>query len=91
MAQAFKPDFERFGVTISVINPGFVKTPATDKNRFPMPFLMGTGEAVDRILDGITANRFEISFPWQMSLLVRLLASLPNRLKFAVTRRTLSR
>src|SRR4051812_7695217 len=32
MAQAFKPDFDRFGVTISVINPGFVKTPATDRN-----------------------------------------------------------
>ena len=91
MAQAFKPDFERFGVTISVINPGFVKTPATDKNSFPMPFLIGTDKAADHILDGIAANRFEISFPWQMSLLIRLLASLPNSLKFAIARRMLPR
>ena len=63
MAQAFKPDFERFGVTISVITPGFVKTPATDKNDFPMPFLISADAAVDHILKGIAANKFEISFP----------------------------
>lgn len=91
MAQAFKPDFDRFGVTISVINPGFVKTPATDKNTFEMPFLIGVDEAVDHITRGIAAKRFEISFPWQMSFLTHLLASLPNRLKFAVTRRMLPR
>jgi len=89
MAQAFKPDFERFGVTISVINPGFVKTPATDKNRFPMPFLIGVDEAADHIMRGIAARKFEISFPWQMSLAIRLLAALPNRAKFAITRRML--
>jgi NAD(P)-dependent dehydrogenase (short-subunit alcohol dehydrogenase family) len=91
IAQAFKPDFERFGVTISVITPGFVKTPATDKNDFPMPFLIGADEAVDHILKGIAANKFEISFPWQMSLLIRLLASLPNWAKFGITRRMLPR
>ncbi|MEO8756270.1 MAG: SDR family NAD(P)-dependent oxidoreductase [Devosia sp.] len=91
MAQAFKPDFERFGVTISVINPGFVKTPATDKNEFPMPFLIGADEAVDHIMRGIASNKFEISFPWQMSVLIHLLASLPNWLKFAITRRMLPR
>lgn len=91
MAQAFKPDFDRFGVTITVINPGFVKTPATDRNTFEMPFLIGTDEAVDHIMRGIAARKFEISFPWQMSFLIHLLASLPNRLKFAITRRMLPR
>jgi NAD(P)-dependent dehydrogenase (short-subunit alcohol dehydrogenase family) len=91
MAQAFKPDFERFGVTISVITPGFVKTPATDKNDFPMPFLISADAAVDHILKGIAANKFEISFPWQMSLLIRFLASLPNWAKFTITRRMLPR
>ena len=91
VAQAFKPDFERFGVTISVINPGFVKTPLTDKNRFPMPFLISVDAAVDHILRGIARQRFDISFPWQMSFLVRLLAALPDRAKFAITRRMLPR
>ena len=91
MAQAFKPDFDRFGVSISVINPGFVKTPATDKNSFEMPFLIGVDEAVDHIVRGIAAGKFEISFPWQMSFLIHLLALLPNRLKFAITRGMLPR
>ena len=91
IAQAFKPDFERFGITISVINPGFVKTPLTDKNRFPMPFLISVDAAVDHILRGIARRRFDISFPWQMSFLVRLLAALPDRAKFAITRRMLPR
>lgn len=89
MAQAFRPDFEQFGVTISVINPGFVKTPATDKNKFPMPFLIDTDEAVDHILRGLAQKRFEISFPWQMSFAMRTLAALPDALKFAITRRML--
>ena len=91
VAQAFKPDFERFGITISVINPGFVKTPATDKNSFPMPFLIGVDEAVDHIVRGIDRKAFDISFPWQMSILIRLLASLPSWVKFAITRRMLPR
>ena len=91
IAQAFKPDFERFGITISVINPGFVKTPLTDKNRFPMPFLIGVDAAVDHIMRGIERQRFDVSFPWQMSFLVRLLAALPDWAKFAITRRMLPR
>ena len=89
IAQAFKPDFERFGVTISVINPGFVKTPLTDKNEFPMPFLIPVDKAVDHILRGIERKQFEIAFPWQMSFLIHLLVAFPNWLKFAVTRRML--
>jgi len=91
IAQAFRPDFERFGITISVINPGFVKTPLTDKNRFPMPFLIGVDTAVDKIVRGIERRRFDINFPWQMAFLVRLLAALPDWAKFAITRRMLPR
>lgn len=89
MAAAFKPDFERYGVTISVINPGFVKTPATDRNNFPMPFLVGVDEAVDAIIKGLEAGRFEIAFPRRMVLSMRLLAALPNWARFAITRRML--
>lgn len=91
MMTAFKPDFDRYGVTLTVINPGFVKTPATDKNSFPMPFLMETDDAVTRIVDGLETGRFEISFPWQMALGTRLLGSLPKPLLFAITRRMLPR
>lgn len=91
MAEAFRPDLGRFGVTMTVINPGFVKTPLTDKNKFPMPFLMEVDDAVDVILRGLEQNRFAINFPWQMNLGVRFLAALPDWAKFSITRRMLPR
>jgi NADP-dependent 3-hydroxy acid dehydrogenase YdfG len=87
MAEAFKPDFDQYGVTITVINPGFVKTPATDKNTFPMPFLMGVDEAVDHIMRGLESKRFAIDFPWQMNFGTKLLGAFPGWAKFAITRR----
>jgi NADP-dependent 3-hydroxy acid dehydrogenase YdfG len=87
MAEAFKPDFDQYGVTITVINPGFVKTPATDKNRFPMPFLMEADEAVGHIMRGLEAKRFAINFPWQMTLGTKFLGALPGWAKFGITRR----
>jgi NAD(P)-dependent dehydrogenase (short-subunit alcohol dehydrogenase family) len=91
MAEAFKPDFERFGVTITVINPGFVKTPLTAKNTFPMPFLISTEAAVDHIMRGLEAKRFAINFPAGMVWSIRLLSWLPQPLRFAVTRRMIPR
>jgi NADP-dependent 3-hydroxy acid dehydrogenase YdfG len=87
MVEAFKPDFDQYGVTITVINPGFVKTPATDKNRFPMPFLMEADEAVGHIMRGLEQKRFAINFPWQMTLGTKLLGALPGWAKFGITRR----
>lgn len=87
MVEAFRPDFEQFGVTMTVINPGFVKTPATDKNRFPMPFLMDVDTAVDHIMRGLDSRRFAINFPWQMTLGTKLLHALPAWAKFGITKR----
>ncbi len=87
MAEAFKPDFDQFGVTITVINPGFVKTPATDKNRFPMPFLMEADKAVDHIMRGLETKQFAINFPWQMTLGTKFLGALPGWAKFGITRK----
>jgi len=87
MAEAFKPDFDRFGITITIINPGFVKTPLTAKNTFPMPFLMELDEAVEIIVRGIEQKKFAINFPWRMTLGTKTLAALPGWAKFAITRR----
>jgi len=89
MCEALYPDLARYGVRLTVINPGFVKTPLTDKNTFPMPFLVSNDEAVDSIARGLNALRFEITFPWQMALSMKALALLPHRLLFAITNRML--
>lgn len=87
MAQALEPDLERHNVRLSVINPGFVDTPLTRKNDFPMPFLMSTEAAVDAIMKGLERPRFEIVFPWQMGVGMKLLAMLPHRARLFITRR----
>ncbi len=68
------------GLKVQVINPGFVKTPLTDKNDFPMPFLMEVDEAADRIVKGLKSNRFEITFPRRFAYMLKTIGLLPDRL-----------
>lgn len=89
MAEALRPDLAAQGVTLQVVNPGFVKTPLTDKNEFPMPFLMGVEDAAEAFHRGLHSSRFEITFPRRFSLLLRLLQMLPYRLSLALTALTL--
>ena len=89
MAEALRPDLAREGVTLQIVNPGFVKTPLTDKNEFPMPFLMEVDDAVDAFYHGLHSDRFEITFPRRFSLMLRLLQMLPYRLALALTARAM--
>lgn len=91
MAEALRPELESLGVTLQVVNPGFVETPLTDKNDFPMPFLMPAEKAADAFFRGLQSTRFEIIFPRRFAYLMKLLKLLPYRLFFALTRRTLSK
>ncbi|HWW48461.1 MAG TPA: SDR family NAD(P)-dependent oxidoreductase [Xanthobacteraceae bacterium] len=87
MCEALYPQLAAHNVRLSLINPGFVDTPLTQKNDFPMPFLISADMAVDHIMAGLKSRHFEIAFPWKMVLSMKLLAALPARLRFAVTRR----
>lgn len=82
LAETLAPDLARHGVTVTVINPGFVETPMTSVNDFPMPFLMKPDAAADVILKGLVRRRFEIVFPWQMAVLMKLARVLPYPLFF---------
>ncbi len=90
MVEAMKPELDREGVSISLINPGFVETPLTDKNEFPMPFLVTAEEAAATIYRGLEAGKFEIVFPRRFAFLMKLLRHLPNRLLFSVTSRMIT-
>ncbi|MFD1329057.1 SDR family NAD(P)-dependent oxidoreductase [Mycoplana ramosa] len=87
MCEALQPELAARNVRLSLINPGFVDTPLTRQNDFPMPFLISVDAAVDHIMAGLKTRRFEIAFPWKMVLSMKFLAALPARLRLAVTRR----
>jgi NAD(P)-dependent dehydrogenase (short-subunit alcohol dehydrogenase family) len=87
MAASLKFDLDRYGVTIQVINPGFVDTPATAKNPFPMPFLIKPEVATARIVAGLDSDRFEITFPRRFALILKTINALPYRWYFGLVRR----
>jgi short-subunit dehydrogenase len=86
LAETLYLDLAKHGVTVSVINPGFVDTPMTRVNTFAMPFIVTADDAATRILRGLAARRYEIVFPWQMSLMATFMRLLPNRLFFGLVR-----
>jgi NAD(P)-dependent dehydrogenase (short-subunit alcohol dehydrogenase family) len=87
MCEALAPELRRDGVRLSLVNPGFVRTPLTDRNEFPMPFLMDVDKAAARLVAGLDAGRFEITFPRRFTILLKLLRCLPYPLYFALTSR----
>ncbi|MBD9573505.1 SDR family NAD(P)-dependent oxidoreductase [Ensifer adhaerens] len=89
MCEALYPELERQGVQMTIINPGFVDTPLTRQNDFPMPFLISSESAAEYIMRGLERGKFEIAFPWRMKVVLKLLKALPPSLRFALTRRML--
>ena len=87
LAEALKPELDGHGIRLQIVNPGFVRTPLTDKNDFEMPFLMELEEAAEAFYRGLRSERFEIVFPWRFAALLKILRCLPYPLAFAVTRR----
>ena len=87
LAEALRPELEAGGVRLTLINPGFVKTPLTDRNEFAMPFLIPVEDAADAIMRGLKKKAFEIRFPWRLAVVMGLIRIMPYRLFFALTRR----
>ena len=91
LAQSLKPDLDRFGIHTTVINPGFVDTPMTKSNTFPMPFLMSVDDAANRIIAGLEKRRFHIAFPWQLVFILALARRAPYSILFYFLRKMMAR
>ena len=70
------------GIGVYLVNPGFVKTPLTDKNEFKMPALISAEEAAEEMIKGFEKGKFEIHFPKRFTLWFKLLRLLPYRIYF---------
>jgi short-subunit dehydrogenase len=81
LAESLYFDFKKHNVRISLISPGFIKTPLTDKNEFPMPFIKSTDFAAEKIFNGLTKSKsFEIHFPKALTILLKFLRVLPYKI-----------
>lgn len=73
-------------VGVTIINPGFVKTPLTDKNDFEMPFLIDAGKSARIIADGLEKEKNDISYPIPFSWIIKTARVLPYAVyEFLVT------
>ncbi|MBL7114718.1 MAG: SDR family NAD(P)-dependent oxidoreductase [Kiritimatiellae bacterium] len=89
--QALRIDLAREKIAVSIICPGFVKTPLTDKNDFAMPFCISSDMAAAYIIRGMRKRKHEIAFPLRFMLLILTIANLPSRLRNRILVDTLTR
>ena len=88
LAESLYFNFKKHGVRVSVISPGFIKTPMTDKNKFPMPLIKSPEYAAEKMFVGLTKkNVFEIHFPITFTIFMKLLKIMPNWLYFLLIKK----
>ncbi|QUJ70578.1 SDR family NAD(P)-dependent oxidoreductase (plasmid) [Photobacterium sp. GJ3] len=87
LIHTLKLDLARDGVTFTLVSPGFVKTPLTDKNDFEMPMRVSTDYASDKIRKGIAKRKSEVHFPPVFSGFLKLVSLLPVSLQLAIIKR----
>ncbi|QSP93820.1 SDR family NAD(P)-dependent oxidoreductase [Marinobacter salinisoli] len=79
-AHSLRADLAPEGIDVVVVSPGFVKTPLTDRNDFPMPFLVSAEDAAERIVSGLAKGKNDIDFPKRFTWTLKLLSNLPQGL-----------
>lgn len=91
LCESLRGDCAGQGVVLQVVNPGFVNTPMTERNRFAMPFLMDVTDAASRIVDGFAKSGFEITFPRRLAWLLKAARVLPYPVYFWLMRQVAKR
>ena len=84
-AESLYFDLKRNNVRVSLISPGFIKTPMTDQNDFPMPMIKSPEFAAEQMFKGLTKSKgFEIHFPKSFTSIMKVLKIMPNGLYFKI-------
>ncbi|MAV98815.1 MAG: hypothetical protein CML81_03285 [Rhodobiaceae bacterium] len=82
LAEVLKSELRQYGITVSLINPGFVDTDASKVNKFPMPSMVSIEYATKKIISGLEKSKYEIIFPFFFGLVLKMLRIMPNSLYF---------
>ena len=81
-AQSIRYDLAKYNIVVKLCSPGFVNTKAVKVNDFKMPGLIEPNVAAKIILKNINSKKFEITFPWLFSALMKFLTYLPDNLSY---------
>jgi len=82
-AETLQFEMKRKNVRVSLVSPGFIKTPMTDQNDFPMPMIKSAEFAAEQIYIGLIKKKgFEIHFPKAFTFFLKFLRILPNSIYF---------
>lgn len=80
LANSLRLDLAASDIDVTLVHPGFVKTPLTDKNDFSMPFLLSAEQAASRIINGVDKRKPYLHFPKRLTWVLKLLSILPSSL-----------
>ncbi len=80
LANSLRLDLVSSKIDVTLVHPGFIKTPLTDKNDFPMPFILTSEQAANRIYEGVERRKNYLHFPKRLTLLLKLFALMPSSL-----------
>ena len=91
LSESLYLELKKYKIKVQVVHPGFIKTPMTEKNNFPMPFLMGSDKAASIIIKNLNKNKFEIAFPKRLIIPMKILQLLPYGLYFFIMKKVLGK
>ena len=83
--ESMKADLKAMGIDVSLVSPGFVKTPLTDANDFPMPMRISAEQAAEEIVKGVEKRQWHIHFPKGFTRILWFIGQLPAFLRHRIT------
>jgi len=78
--ESLRVELRASGVKVFTICPGYIETPMTEQNPYPLPFIMSADAAARKIISLVGRGKTYAVIPWQMAVVARLLRLLPNRI-----------
>ena len=76
--ESLRIDLEPRGIKVTIIHPGFIRTPLTADRQARLPWLLEVDDAANRIIGAIEAEKKSFAFPWQLATIVRAGMLMPN-------------